>query len=139
VLDQPVDRRTPRHPLRDACHPRITDRSASFETSAEDLAGNVGHVVIRLAAPAERQIPDAQRGPPGQFSRCIPFDALESLPDSGIPTDSKPSARHRQTQLLDALARLQEAVEAQTPQDADLIYETLNGAFETSRGRRLER
>jgi hypothetical protein len=63
VLDQPVDRRTPRHPLRDACHPRITDRSASFETSAEDLAGNVGHVVIRLAAPAERQIPDAQRGP----------------------------------------------------------------------------
>jgi prevent-host-death family protein len=69
----------------------------------------------------------------------IPFDALESLPDSGVPTDSKPSARHRQAQLLDALARLQEAVEAQTPQDADLIYEALNGAYETSRGRRLER
>ena len=68
----------------------------------------------------------------------IPFDALE-LPDSGVPTDSKPSARHRQAQLLDALARLQEAVEAQTPQDADLIYEALNGAYETSRERRLER
>jgi prevent-host-death family protein len=69
----------------------------------------------------------------------IPFDALESLPDSDVPTESKPSARHRQAQLLDALARLQEAVEAQTPQDADLIYEALNGAYETSRGRRLER
>ena len=54
-------------------------------------------------------------------------------------SDSKPSARHRQAQLLDALAQLQEAVEAQTPQDADLIYEALNGAYETSRGRRLER
>ena len=69
----------------------------------------------------------------------VPFDALESLPDSDAPTDSKPSARHRQAQLLDALARLQEAVEAQTPQEADLIYEALNGAYETSRGRRLER
>ena len=69
----------------------------------------------------------------------IPFDALESLPDAGAPADSKPSARRRQAQLLDALARLQEAVEAQTPQDADLIYEALNGAYETSRGRRLER
>ncbi len=69
----------------------------------------------------------------------IPFDALESLPDSGVPTDSKPSARHRQEQLLDALARLQEAVEAHPPQDADLIYEALNGAYETSRERRLER
>ncbi len=68
----------------------------------------------------------------------IPFDALESLPDSGVPTDSKPSARHRQAQLLEALTRLQDAVEAQTPQDADLIYEALNGAYETSRGRRLE-
>jgi prevent-host-death family protein len=69
----------------------------------------------------------------------IPFDALEALPESGVPTDSKPSARYRQAQLLDALARLQEAVEAQTPQDADLIYDALNGAYVTSRGRRLER
>ena len=69
----------------------------------------------------------------------IPFDALESLPDSDAPTDSKPSARHRQAQLLDALARLQEAVEAQTSQEADLIYEALNGAYQPSRQRRLER
>ncbi|MEP7114151.1 MAG: type II toxin-antitoxin system prevent-host-death family antitoxin [Ilumatobacteraceae bacterium] len=69
----------------------------------------------------------------------IPFDALESLPETDTPTSSKPSARHRQAQLLDALARLQEAVEAQTPQDADIIYEALNGAYQTSRGRRLER
>ena len=69
----------------------------------------------------------------------VPFDALESLPESDAPTDSKPSARHRQAQLLDAVTRLQEAVEAQTPHDADLIYEALNSAFESSRGRRLER
>ena len=72
----------------------------------------------------------------------IPFDALESLPDSigaEPSSSSKPSARARQAQLLDALARLQEAVEMQTPEDADLVYEALNAPYEASRGRRLER
>ncbi len=73
----------------------------------------------------------------------IPFDALESLPDSiGTLEPSvnwKPSACARQAQLLDALVRLQEAVEMQTPQDADLVYDALNAPYQASRGRRLER
>jgi hypothetical protein len=73
----------------------------------------------------------------------IPFDALESLPESVAQADRsaslKPSARARQAQLLDALARLQEAVEMQTPEDADLVYEALNAPYQASRGRRLER
>jgi prevent-host-death family protein len=73
----------------------------------------------------------------------IPFEALESLQESIEASDtsvgSKPSARARQAQLLDALARLQEAVEMQTPEDADLVYEALNTPYQASRGRRLER
>jgi prevent-host-death family protein len=73
----------------------------------------------------------------------IPFEALESLPGSVVlskpSAGSKPPARARQAQLLDALARLQEAVEMQTPEDADLVYEALNAPYQASRGRRLER
>jgi prevent-host-death family protein len=73
----------------------------------------------------------------------IPFEALESLQKSieeaASSASSRPSARARQAQLLDALARLQEAVEMQTPEDADLVYEALNAPYQASRGRRLER
>lgn len=73
----------------------------------------------------------------------IPFHALESLPESlgnaAPPEGLKPSARARQAQLLDALACLQEAVEMQTPEVADAVYEALNTPYESSRGRRLER
>jgi prevent-host-death family protein len=70
----------------------------------------------------------------------VPFDVLESLSDSELSAlVAKPSARKRQAQLLDALARLQDAVEAQTPRDADVVYEALNSVYKKSRGRRLER
>jgi hypothetical protein len=55
------------------------------------------------------------------------------------PASSRASVGDRQTRLLDALARLREAVEMQTPEDEDVVYEALNAPFQASRGRRLER
>jgi hypothetical protein len=67
-------------------------------------------------------------------------DMSEPLPiPPESPASSRPSVRDRQARLLDALARLGDAVEMQTPEDAEAVYEALNAPFQASRGRRLER
>jgi hypothetical protein len=64
-------------------------------------------------------------------------EPLPILPEP--PPSSRATVRDRQARLLGALARLGEAVEMQTPEDAEVVYEAFNAPFLASRGRRLER
>jgi hypothetical protein len=67
-------------------------------------------------------------------------DMSEPLPISPqSPARSRASVRDRQAQMLDALARLRDAVEMQTPEDAEMVFEAFDAPFQASRGRRLER
>lgn len=67
------------------------------------------------------------------------LDAIDDLQREGASARPVSSASDRRARLLDALTRLRDVVEQQTPEDADLVYEALNGPYQASRGRPLER
>jgi antitoxin (DNA-binding transcriptional repressor) of toxin-antitoxin stability system len=74
----------------------------------------------------------------------VPLDVLDMLGYQSIDDDvEKPTPSNapsdRQAQLVEALNRLREAVALQSPDDAEAIYQALNGPYQASRGRALER
>jgi hypothetical protein len=60
------------------------------------------------------------------------------IPPEPSPS-SRASVRDRQARLLDALDGLREAVEVQTSEEAEVVYQAFDAPFQASRGRQLER
>jgi prevent-host-death family protein len=66
--------------------------------------------------------------------------ALERGATAATPLPEPPqSAQERHARLIEALDRLREVVELQTPEESDATFEAFNRAYRSSRGRDLER
>jgi prevent-host-death family protein len=77
----------------------------------------------------------------------VPVEALESMRVRDDATGGEPvgrptsllTPRERHARLVDALDRLRDVVEMQTPEESEATFETFNSAYRESRGRDIER